>query len=134
MLLGGSVSRKLDLERGAMSRGGLSVDASAMGFDDRSGDRESETGTPRTPASAAVDAVKALEDSVELVGRDSRPGVAHRDVELTVVRPRADRDPVAVPGVGDGVADEVVEHLSESVRISLEGAVDGVELKLALAE
>ena len=52
----------------------------------------------------------------------------------TVVGPREDRDPIAALGVGDGVADEVAEHLGEPVGVGLERAVDGMESKVAVAE
>jgi hypothetical protein len=113
---------------------GFGADASSVGLDDRTRDCETEPAAAPVSTPAAVDAVEALEDPVELVGRDSGSGVADRDVKLTVVAVREDRDPIAALGVGNGVADEVAEHLGEAVGIGLERAVDRIESKVAVAE
>jgi hypothetical protein len=117
-----------------LSRRGLGADLPAVGFDDRSGDRESEAAASGFSASAAVHAVKALENSFELVGRDSESAVADRNVKAAVVPPREDRHPIAGLGVSDGIADEVVKHLGEPVGVGSERAVDGVEVEVAIAE
>jgi hypothetical protein len=124
----------LDLQRSALSRTGLGANAPAVGFDDRSGDGESEAATSAFSGSAAVHAVEALEDSFELVRRDPGSCIADLDAKLAVVRPRGDRHPIARLGMSDSVADEVVKHLGEPVGIGIERAFDGVEMEVAIAE
>jgi hypothetical protein len=76
------------------------MDASAVRFDDRARDREAEATAPGVSRAASIDSVKPFEDPLELLGRDTRAGIA--DCDLEPAAPVVCRDADAVPGVGMG--------------------------------
>ena len=61
-----------------------------MQLDDPAGDREPEAGAATVGRTGLVGAVEALEDPLDLVGRDARPLVADGDPEPA--RPPGDVD------------------------------------------
>ncbi len=71
-----------------MAGAGLRHDRAAVGLDDRTGDRQPEPAATAIARPAIVETAEAFEDVLELFWRYSRPGVADRDLEDSVVRAR----------------------------------------------
>ena len=105
-----------------------------MGLSDRPSDGEAETAAPAVTRAAGIDPVEAFEDLLELIRWDPGPAVGDRDLKMVAPCARRHGDLAAGVGVGDRVADEVAEHLRQAVGICLQGAIDGLQPKFALAE
>ena len=75
--------------------GRVHPDASAVCFDDRPGDAQSETSTPRRRRTACVP--EAVEDVRHDIRRYSRPVIGHRDDDLVLGRTRCEGD-MSSPG------------------------------------
>ncbi len=95
-----------------------------MRLHQRPGDRQPEPSPPAIARAAGVQAVKALEDLLELIGRDPGAAVADLDLQTTVLGTRGDLHPVTRTGVRDGVANQVAQHLGQPVRIAMQRARD----------
>src|SRR2546423_9845169 len=89
----------------------LRPDAPSVRFHDRARDREAEPAAAVIAVTGLVDAVEAVEDPLEAIGRDPGTGVGDAELDpVAVDRPR-DRDPVPSARVVDGVLREVAKHL-----------------------
>ena len=83
-------------------------------------DRQPETGAPGATRPPRVDAVKAIEDAGQMLGRDARTGVADPHDGPTVLTDEVDRDRSAGLGIADRVVDQVQRELLEPVRIAFD--------------
>ena len=89
---------------------------------------------PAVASAAAVDAMEAFEDGLELVGGDARTGVGDRDRQpAAVFGASRDADRVARLGVGYRVADEVAQNLGQPVGVGVQRAGDRLELEVSFA-
>ena len=113
---------------------GLDADRAAMGIDDRPRDRQPESGASTIPRAAAVDAVKAFEDPLELGRGNTGSGVADGDLEPVAAGARAHLDAVLRLGVGDGVANQVAQHLRQPVGIGDQRPPDPIDPEVAFAK
>src|SRR6266700_2037422 len=109
-----------NVEAGAVAGAlAVSVDLAAVGVDDRAGDGEPDAAAAGGGVGAsAVDAVEALEDALQQLGRDALTSVAHRDPHLAVGEAGGgDLDAAAGWGVAQRVAEQVGQHLTDAVRV-----------------
>src|SRR5579862_7218422 len=85
----------------------LGGDGGMVGGGDRPDDREAEAVAVFVVGADGVEALERLEETVDLIGRDDRPGVGHGEHGLAVSRLGGDFDASAGDVVPDGVVDEV---------------------------
>ena len=102
-------------EGGAPARRALDPDATAVRFDDALGDGKPEPGAS-TPSPRRLP--ESVKDMRQVLGRDPAARVRHPEHDLLISRRGAHRDPSRPPRELDRVADEVLEHLKESVAIA----------------
>ena len=93
---GARLARQGQRERGALALDGPDPDLAAVRGGDVLDDREAQAGAAGRAVASGVDAVEALEDAVELVGRDADALVGDADVDDVVAR-RAPRRPRSSP-------------------------------------
>jgi sulfoxide reductase heme-binding subunit YedZ len=80
----GPVARQRDAKRGASAGRGFGADVPAVRLHDCAGDRQAKSSASAVPRSARVDSVEALEDPVELIRGNARPGVRDLDLEVSI--------------------------------------------------
>src|SRR5439155_24275736 len=89
----------------------LHPDFAVMGLRDVLDDGQAQAGAALLPGARLVDPIKALEDAVDGLRRDSRPVVANKDLyHLRLGRAGADPDATFGAAVLDGVIDKVEER------------------------
>ena len=88
-----------------------------MHFHDLLGDGQPEAGAAFLLGVGIVDLVELFEDAGELIGWDAGPGVGDRHREVAVLGFCRDAH---LAGVGelDGVADQVKQHLGQSLLVA----------------
>ena len=84
----------------------------AQPFDDRPTD-----GQPQTQP-VGLGGVERLEDLFEVLGGDAGTAVDHRQPQSVALAAGADLDLPSIGRCGDGIADEVLEHLPQAVRVA----------------
>ena len=72
-------------------------------------DGQTEPGAAGVAAAAVVDPVEALEDPVEVAGRDADADVGHRQADLAVGRCARDLHGGVLVGEGHGVLEQAVD-------------------------
>src|SRR5438034_11071642 len=104
-LLGGGVARppgrlerQIHLEGRPDAAGANDLDLAVVSLHDRSHDRQSEAEAARMAAAAGIRPGEAVEDAIEVLGRDPRPRVAERDRRHAVATTDADLDRVLLLG------------------------------------
>ena len=86
-----------------------------MGLDEASRDREAE------PAATGLGRPRvAIEDAVQLVGRNSRAGIGDGASDPTVLTGELDRHCATRRGMTERVGDQVLEHLPDAERIDVQ--------------
>src|SRR6185436_7373825 len=80
-------------------------------------DREAETGPTERSAAAGVDAVEALGDAGDMLGRNPLALVGDREVDHRPFRLRRNGDWSAGFAVAERVGDEVVEQLQDLAAV-----------------
>ena len=82
-------------------------------------DREPEPAARRHAGAGArgVGLVEPIEDVRQVLGRNARAGIGHRDADAIAVRLGEQRDPAAVRRVPDGVGRHVLQRLLEPVGV-----------------
>src|SRR6476659_4873961 len=113
-LVGGCLGNR-ERERRAARRRTLDPDATAVGLDDALGDWKAEPGTKPPSLGCLPESVK---DTRQVLGRDAGACVRHSEDDLVIARGRTDRDKTASLRELDRVADQVLEHLKESIPIT----------------
>ena len=102
---GGDSPLGMTIVNGPLTRGGLKLYMSAVGFGDRLHDREPE---PRSVARHGLLAGReALEDPLLVLGRDPVALVPNPHAHVAVGERAADRDRIVAARVADGVLGEV---------------------------
>ena len=86
-----------------------------MSLDDTFGDLKSQPGADTARPGCLPESVK---DSRQVLGRDTRARIRHSEDDLVVPRRRTDRDRTASVRELDRIADQVLEHLKESIPIT----------------
>ena len=74
-----AIARQLEADRRAGRGRGIGPDATAVGLDDRPGDREPESAAAAVARAAGIGAMETIEYAIDLVGRDARTVVADRE-------------------------------------------------------
>ena len=97
------------------SRCAFDPDASAVSLDDPFGDGKSEPGA-ETPGTGCLP--ESIKDTRQVLRRDTRARIRHSEDDLVVPRGRTHRDTTASLRELDRVADQVLEHLEESIPIT----------------
>src|SRR5690606_5642927 len=94
-------------EAGISGRRALDLDPAAVRFDDQLGDCEAQPGAAALAIPARVDAVEALEDMGQVLGRDARSLVPDPEAGAAVRRAAAQFDATAVRCVAQRVVHQV---------------------------
>src|SRR5208282_1242301 len=121
------MARQAQPEGGAIAGTALDGDRAPVLFENAAADGKSESGTARPGAESGV------KDAGQIVGRNARPGVAHRDLYAGVVMAMvlravlragrrsafdaANREPSAARHEAKGVEREIEQHLFEAVTV-----------------
>src|SRR5215831_4680143 len=108
---------KLHTERRALAYRRFDPDAPAVHLNDLLGDGEAEAGASLGLGKGAVDLVELLKDPRPLVLGNTWPRIGHCDAEVTVDRLGSYTHLTSV-GELDGIADEVEQHLRETLLIA----------------
>ena len=101
-------------ERRAARRRALDPDATAVRLDDALGDRKAEPGAETSSPGCLPESVK---DTRQVIRGDTRARIRNSEDDLVIPRRRTDRDATASLRELDRVADQVLEHLKESIPI-----------------
>ena len=119
--VGGTDSaRQHDVQRGSGAEVALRPDGAAVLLDDAAADGETETGSALLAGVGGFDLLEAVEDAVELVGRNAAAFVG--DLEQDGVRGgfREDADGGGCGRELDGVGEEIGEDLEDAVGVTIE--------------
>ena len=109
--------RQRESELRANIQSTLDVDFSALRTHQMLHDREPEPRTAEHARPSRVNAIKALEDSIEIVFRDPDPGIRNDNLEHGPLGLDRDVDPRSWVGIPRCIADEVREDLFERPTI-----------------
>src|SRR5207244_3612776 len=102
-------------KRRAARRRTLDPDATAVGLDDALGDWKAEPGA-ETPSLGCLP--EPVKDMRQVLGRDTSARIRNSEDDLVIPRGRTYRDGTASLRELDRVADQVLEHLKESIPIT----------------
>src|SRR5580658_3512575 len=102
---------QLDGEFRAFTQTAVYFDGSAHLFDGVLDDGKAQAGAAQGARSRFVDAVEALEDARQILGRDADAGVSDQDVDLSVPGSHLDLDFTARPVELDGVIKQIDKDL-----------------------
>ena len=91
-----------------------------MCLHDGSRDREADAGAAVLARSRGVDAVEALEQARQRLGRDADSGVGDAHLDRAVVTVRLDAHLASLGGESDSVVDEVEDHLVHALGVGLD--------------
>src|SRR5262249_43931637 len=97
---------------------GFELDASPVGFDELTGEREAEAERGLTADAFFDDAIEAIEYARQVFGRDPGTIVTDPDHRFVVVAVGLDQDPALAVGVGDRVAENVFERLPDAAGVT----------------
>src|SRR4051812_45732411 len=114
-------------ERASVADLAVAPDPAAVHLDEALRKREPEAGALLLPGTG-LRLLKLLEDAVEILGGDARPGVGHGNPHLAVVLRGGDIDQPARRRELHGVREQVEDHLPNASFISR----DGVETAVAV--
>src|SRR5262245_48696556 len=92
-------------------------DMTAVGFDERLCDGQSDAGAAMIAVAGGVRPVEAFEYMGQVVDGDTFAGIADGDHELFRIEARGDFDLTIRRSVAQGVVQKVGEHLRKSLRI-----------------
>ena len=95
----------------------------------RAADRQAQAGAALLAGVGGVDLLEALEDALELVGRDAATLVAHPEQHVAVGAAGVRDDHVPTLGELDGVAEQVGERLHDPVLVGEHLAGAGPDLE-----
>src|SRR2546423_11607071 len=93
------------------------VDRTTVPRDNGPGNRKPQTGARGSRGASRVHLVEPVEDVRDVLRRDARTVVRHREDRCVVARLGAQLDAAAIRRVPYGVGDEVLDDLLEPVRI-----------------
>ena len=110
--------RDVERERRAFAFARLDRDLAAVRLRDVADDRETETGAAGVAAARPVDAVEALEDALEIAGRDPDAVIAHDERDPVADDARADLDRLARARVLDRVVEQVHERAAHLAPVA----------------
>src|SRR5262249_4104145 len=112
--------RQDDVEGRAGTQRRMYVDVPAVQADQAAGDRQAEPGATLLPGAAVVDLLEFVEDSSLILGRDTRAGVLHGDIELVVGSADVHLDR---SGVGEfyRIANDVEQNLGQAALVAAAG-------------
>src|SRR5207247_3576967 len=92
-------------------------DVSTLQLGEQPGDRETEAGAAQLAAAGLVDPEEAVEDPLDVLGRDAGSRVSHARPDHIPVLPQRERD-AAARRVADRVGREVQEDVARAVAVA----------------
>ena len=98
----------------------LDPDSSIMGFDDPFDDGQPESHPSAVPAASRVRAVEPVENVRKIVRLDSNAMIANRELHCRILSPRRNLDNAAVPGVFDGILEEVDDSTTDPELVGID--------------
>src|SRR5262249_17258230 len=114
---------------GALAYLAFDGERAAVGFDDAAADGEAEAGASRGAVAGGIDAVEALRQVGEVLGRDPFTRVLHARDDLPARGLRGEADAAAFRGVPHGVVHQVEEEAGEVIAVAAgsEGWLGGLD-------
>ena len=109
--------RQSDHHAGALSRSAMRFNGSAIGFDQRLGNGQTQTVPARITGTRSVSAVKAFEDEWQLRSRDARSVVGDLDTAMRSVGVDAYLHRFSLRTEADGVLQQVRPNQFQVVGI-----------------
>src|SRR3974377_117929 len=101
-----------------------SVDGTAMGADDVLDDRQPKASPPGFPRAVFVYAVKALEESRQVLASDAWPKISDVKLHALLVVARTDLDEASRSAVLHGVIEQIGEDLVHGVGIGQHASIE----------
>ncbi len=108
--------RQREAEGCAVAQFALGPDASAVRQHNVFDNGQSQPRAARLARTRLVDAVKTLEDALEVLGGDAGTEILHAEFDLRVQKPRAHQNAFAADGVVQRVFNQVAKDLIHRVR------------------
>ena len=109
-----------DRERRPGAHDALRRECTAVGLDDRSGNRQPQPRFTRLLVTGLIGAIEAFEDVRQRLGRNPRAIIPHDQNHRPRSIDRAQRDVPAFRCVAQRIGDEVAKHLKEAAFIDVE--------------
>ncbi len=101
--------------RSCRCRAYLDFDRTLVTLDDVLDDRKSKTGAPGFAASSSVDTIETLGHAGEVLARDARAVIGHRDSDSSSFGGKSDLDRGIrlVAAIAQRIANEIIDHLNK---------------------